>query len=152
MGGLFCGSCEQAVAGQTTAQKSDWGHRVGTWKSWDEQQSLQGKGRGCGEMRAARNAQSAVLTSHRNADKSALAQRVAYRHSVRPQQKTRHRNKKSSLTLLSSWCPGPGSNRHGCLVRGILSPLCLPISPPGLVLSVPDNSGYYRDFSWQCKS
>ena len=50
------------------------------------------------------------------------------------------------------WCPGPGSNRHGCLVRGILSPLCLPISPPGLVLSVPDNSGYYRDFSWQCKT
>ena len=24
--------------------------------------------------------------------------------------------------------------------------------PPGLVLSVPDNSGYYRDFSWQCKT
>ena len=52
----------------------------------------------------------------------------------------------------AQWCPGPGSNRHGCLVRGILSPLCLPISPPGLVLSVPDNSGYYRDFSWQCKT
>ncbi len=29
------------------------------------------------------------------------------------------------------WCPGPDSNRHGGLVRGILSPLRLPISPPG---------------------
>ena len=29
------------------------------------------------------------------------------------------------------WCPGPDSNRHGILFRGILSPLCLPISPPG---------------------
>ena len=57
-----------------------------------------------------------------------------------------------SLCRAQKWCPGPGSNRHGCLVRGILSPLCLPISPPGLVLSVPDNSGYYRDFSWQCKT
>ena len=28
------------------------------------------------------------------------------------------------------WCPGPESNRYG-LRRGILSPLCLPISPPG---------------------
>ena len=30
------------------------------------------------------------------------------------------------------WCPGPDSNRQG-LRRRILSPLCLPISPPGLV-------------------
>ena len=30
----------------------------------------------------------------------------------------------------SSWCPGPDSNRHA-LRRGILSPLRLPISPPG---------------------
>lgn len=29
------------------------------------------------------------------------------------------------------WCPGPESNRHA-LRRGILSPLRLPISPPGL--------------------
>ncbi len=29
-------------------------------------------------------------------------------------------------------CPGPDSNRHGRLTnRGILSPLCLPIPPPG---------------------
>ena len=28
------------------------------------------------------------------------------------------------------WCPGPASNRHA-LRRGILSPLRLPISPPG---------------------
>src|SRR5438876_11161633 len=30
-------------------------------------------------------------------------------------------------------CPGPDSNRHdGVTRRGILSPLCLPVSPPGL--------------------
>ena len=29
------------------------------------------------------------------------------------------------------WCPGPESNRHGVLHRGILSPLRLPIPPPG---------------------
>ena len=29
------------------------------------------------------------------------------------------------------WCPGPDSNRHAVLGRGILSPLCLPIPPPG---------------------
>src|ERR1043166_9568878 len=29
-------------------------------------------------------------------------------------------------------CPGPDSNRHGGVTRrGILSPLCLPVSPPG---------------------
>ncbi len=28
------------------------------------------------------------------------------------------------------WCPEPGSNRHS-LRRGILSPLCLPVSPSG---------------------
>ena len=33
------------------------------------------------------------------------------------------------------WYPGPESNRHGRNVRGILSPLCLPISPPGHFLS-----------------
>jgi hypothetical protein len=34
------------------------------------------------------------------------------------------------LFRLHSWCPGPESNRHA-LRRGILSPLRLPISPPG---------------------
>ena len=29
-------------------------------------------------------------------------------------------------------CPGPESNRHGIRSRGILSPLRLPIPPPGL--------------------
>ena len=32
---------------------------------------------------------------------------------------------------LELWCPEPDLNRHGRNVRGILSPLCLPISPPG---------------------
>ena len=32
----------------------------------------------------------------------------------------------------NSWCPGPDSNRHA-LRRGILSPLRLPVSPPGQV-------------------
>ena len=32
------------------------------------------------------------------------------------------------------WCPEPESNRYGPIrVRRILSPLCLPISPPGRV-------------------
>jgi aromatic amino acid transport protein AroP len=34
---------------------------------------------------------------------------------------------------VSDWCPGPDSNRHA-LRRGILSPLRLPVSPPGQVL------------------
>ena len=38
-----------------------------------------------------------------------------------------------NLKIDYRWCPGPESNRHGCLVRGILNPLCLPISPPGQV-------------------
>ena len=33
----------------------------------------------------------------------------------------------------SYWCPGPDSNRHG-ISRGILSPLRLPISPPGQIV------------------
>lgn len=33
-------------------------------------------------------------------------------------------------TAKNVWCPGPESNRHA-LRRGILSPLRLPISPPG---------------------
>ena len=34
------------------------------------------------------------------------------------------------ISLFLLWCPGPDSNRHG-ISRGILSPLRLPISPPG---------------------
>src|SRR6266480_6630387 len=42
---------------------------------------------------------------------------------------TRIRNGKRVL-----WCPGPDSNRHGGFRRrGILSPLCLPVSPPGRI-------------------
>ena len=33
--------------------------------------------------------------------------------------------------LCSQWCPRPDLNRHGVLVRGILNPVRLPISPPG---------------------
>src|SRR6266568_6959787 len=36
------------------------------------------------------------------------------------------------LSRLMKWCPGQGSNLHaGITRRGILSPLCLPVSPPG---------------------
>src|SRR5712691_5535363 len=36
------------------------------------------------------------------------------------------------LSRLTEWCPGQGSNLHaGITRRGILSPLCLPVSPPG---------------------
>ena len=41
---------------------------------------------------------------------------------------------KHSLKYLKRWCPGPDLNRHGRNDRGILSPLCLPIPPPGQVL------------------
>src|SRR6267154_890684 len=35
--------------------------------------------------------------------------------------------------ILLRWCPGQGSNLHdGITRRGILSPSCLPVSPPGL--------------------
>lgn len=30
-----------------------------------------------------------------------------------------------------NWCPGPESNRHGVLIRRILSPVRLPVPPPG---------------------
>jgi hypothetical protein len=36
------------------------------------------------------------------------------------------------------WCPGPESNRHA-LRRGILSPLRLPVSPPGQSLNKKHN-------------
>ena len=34
---------------------------------------------------------------------------------------------------MGRWCPEPESNRHDRNDRGILSPLCLPISPSGLI-------------------
>src|SRR5690606_8402260 len=39
-------------------------------------------------------------------------------------------SKSLNIGKISRWCPGPESNRHA-LRRGILSPLRLPISPPG---------------------
>ncbi|VTR64667.1 hypothetical protein DESC_240058 [Desulfosarcina cetonica] len=43
--------------------------------------------------------------------------------------------KKASTKILANacfyWCPGPESNRHEVKLRGILSPLRLPIPPPG---------------------
>jgi hypothetical protein len=36
---------------------------------------------------------------------------------------------RAAAMLRCRWCPGPESNRHG-FRRGILSPLCLPVSPP----------------------
>ena len=42
--------------------------------------------------------------------------------------KTRYKNTAGFLCAL--WCPGPESNRHA-LRRGILSPVRLPIPPPG---------------------
>ena len=38
---------------------------------------------------------------------------------------------KYMFLLIFEWCPGPDLNRHDLNGRGILSPLCLPISPPG---------------------
>lgn len=43
----------------------------------------------------------------------------------------------------SLWCPGPESNRHA-LRRGILSPLRLPISPPGQILQRADRTSRAR--------
>ena len=40
------------------------------------------------------------------------------------------RSRRSGFSHRNLWCPGPESNRHA-LRRGILSPLRLPISPPG---------------------
>ena len=34
---------------------------------------------------------------------------------------------------INQWCPGPDLNRHDRNDRGILSPLCLPIPPPGQI-------------------
>ncbi len=50
------------------------------------------------------------------------------------------------------WCPGRDSNPHG-RSRGILSPLCLPISPPGRAAGrVPNGRGSrcLREPAWDC--
>lgn len=39
------------------------------------------------------------------------------------------------------WCPGPESNRYARNERGILSPLCLPIPPPGHYFSTKRGGG-----------
>ena len=41
------------------------------------------------------------------------------------------------------WCPGPDLNRHDLNGRGILSPLCLPISPPGRSADKGGREGYH---------
>ncbi len=40
-------------------------------------------------------------------------------------------SEKVTQPIVLEWCPGPESNRHARNERGILSPLRLPISPPG---------------------
>ena len=60
--------------------------------------------------------------------------------------------KNLNLSFTSGWCPGPDSNRHGKSSRGILSPLRLPIPPPGhcevkvylKLLKLPLNGGATR--------
>ena len=48
------------------------------------------------------------------------------------------RQKKTHRERLSFWCPGPESNRHDAFRhRRILSPLCLPVSPPGQLVRLP---------------
>ncbi len=48
------------------------------------------------------------------------------------------------ITCVKWWCPGPESNRHASR-RGILSPLRLPISPPG---HWREEHYYGTDFCW----
>ena len=45
--------------------------------------------------------------------------------------------------IIFIWCPGPDLNRHGRNGRGILSPLCLPISPPGPKVGCNGRAGYH---------
>src|SRR5256884_7007233 len=46
--------------------------------------------------------------------------------------------------MLRRWCPGQGSNLDdGITRRGILSPLCLPVSPPGL------EAGIVSERNWE---
>src|SRR6266705_3754155 len=47
--------------------------------------------------------------------------------------------------MLLRWCPGQGSNLHdGITRRGILSPLCLPVSPPGLKAGIVSERNWER--------
>ena len=47
--------------------------------------------------------------------------------------------------MLLRWCPGQGSNLHdGITRRGILSPLCLPVSPPGLEAGIVSERNWER--------
>ena len=54
---------------------------------------------------------------------------------------------RAGIFIYFYWCPGPESNRYGSLTRRrILSPLCLPISPPG-------RTGNYKGgFGLACRS
>src|SRR5262252_1130395 len=63
----------------------------------------------------------------------ALGGRGSWRDS--PAGSARHpRRASQSWSQLAFWCPGPDLNRHdGVTRRGILSPLCIPVSPPGPV-------------------
>ena len=45
--------------------------------------------------------------------------------------------------MIFNWCPGPDLNRHDRNDRGILSPLCLPISPPGPKKGCNGRAGYH---------
>ena len=72
-------------------------------------------------------------TSLRNQSRNERAR--ADRGHLPTKTRTRTENKQGDKTDIVRtkprwWCPGPESNRHA-LRRGILSPLRLPISPPG---------------------
>ena len=43
------------------------------------------------------------------------------------------------------WCPEPDLNRHDRNDRGILSPLCLPISPPGQGDEIEGGEAYHAN-------
>ena len=47
--------------------------------------------------------------------------------------------------ILKLWCPEPDLNRHDRNDRGILSPLCLPISPPGQGDDIEGREAYHAN-------
>ena len=47
--------------------------------------------------------------------------------------------------LCLEWCPEPDLNRHDRNDRGILSPLCLPISPPGQGDEIEGGEAYHAN-------